>query len=59
MVMRSVGLETKNHCAGEGQQQVTGLNVVRTQKDRPPPLVEEESPLLNTCVSRREQICWS
>jgi hypothetical protein len=26
MVMIPVGLETKNHCAGEGQQQFTGLD---------------------------------
>jgi hypothetical protein len=42
--MRPLGLGTKNHCAGEGQQQFSGqcwndgaTNVATTQKDRPLP----------------------
>jgi hypothetical protein len=57
MAMSSAGLSRKDHCAGEAQQQFSSqlMEKATAEEDRPPPLGEEELPLLNTHSSRREQ----
>jgi hypothetical protein len=55
MIMGSVGLETKDHCAGEDQQQFSSQLVRPTEQytERPTsPLFEEVALLLNTYMSR-------
>jgi hypothetical protein len=63
MAVSPVGLGTKNHCAGDDQQQITGERVEPVSEWVParvnpsrrgvtsgisPPLVEEEVPFQNT-----------
>jgi hypothetical protein len=58
MVMSHVGLGTKNHCAGEDQQQLTGLWYTKYSayaKTPSPPLIEEEAPILKTCTCLGEK----
>jgi hypothetical protein len=64
VVMSLVGLETKNDCADKGHQKFTGLeNTVQQtwhlHRKTDHSLVEEEAPLLNTWMSRREKKSWS